>query len=490
MATFFIPDWARSPADRSESGPAPERPPVEVPALDRDRLFAPMYRRLVAGESLAEILRGFCAGLAETLKIPLVVVARKLDTGVVAIEAASGENSLWAELQHLPEHWDGTVAGNGPAARAIETGKPAWLSTSEEGMLPWRAAAARDQIVAAGAWPLKDTDGRLLQLFAASESVFRNGALRRLVEHVVEQLQAFFADWTRLQEQRLLAQALDQAGSPAFITDLEGEIVWCNRAFSGFYGYTRDEVRGRNPRMLQTGRQGVRYYRELWSTIRAGSVWRGETVDRDRHGAAYTVRQTISPFGADGCISHYLSMHEDISDQKAEQRKRELRTGTDPLGGLLHRNMFEVAVNEAAAGAEPLAVVALSLRGLARATLQLGDDVADLVRDEIGARVRQQDGIAAACMTEPGEYQLLLLGAPAEETATPQLLERLSRALREPFPLLGGPLDLRIRAGVARRPADGANYDELARRADRQLADQPVGRARRRRAPTEEGTGN
>lgn len=483
MATFFIPDWGGSkpPASRGGGDGDGTANPGQVPAFDRDRLFGPLYRQLVAGEPLPEILRALCVALAETLNLPLVVVSRKLDTGVVAIDAASCENSLWAELQHLPEHWDGTVAGNGPAARALETGAATWLSTSEEGMLPWRAAAARDQIVAAGAWPLRKAEGRLLELFAGSEMVFRNGALRRFVEHVVEQLEVFFGDWARVQEQRLLAQALDQAGNPAFITDLEGEIVWSNRAFSEFYGYAPEDVRGRSPRMLQSGRQGVRYYRDLWSTIRAGAIWRGETVDRDRNGAAHTVRQTISPFGAEGRVSHYLSVHDDITDQKTEQRKRELRAGTDPLGGLLHRNTFEVTVNDALARGEPLALVALSLRGLARSALQLGDDVADLVRDEIGARVRQQEGIAAACMSTPGEYQLLLAGASAGEAETSLLLERLARALREPFPLLGGPLDLRIRAGIARPPADGASYIELVRHADRQLVDQPMGRARRRR---------
>ena len=103
---------------------------------------------------------------------------------------------------------------------------------------------------------------------------------------------------------------------------LEGEIVWCNAAFGRLTGYPPAEVLGRNPRFLSSGRHGVRHYRDLWNTIRSGRVWRGETVDRDRSGTAFTALQTITPFGGDGKVTHYLAMYDDISRQTREDVRR------------------------------------------------------------------------------------------------------------------------------------------------------------------------
>lgn len=441
---------------------------------DLDHLFGPLYRRLGDGEPREELLHRLCEQLADELPAAMVAIARKLDSGAVGIEAVAPGNALWVELQAIPERWDGTVAGQGPAALSIKSGEPAWISTAEEGFRPWRAAATAERVAAAGAWPIRHAGQTwLLEVFVPDEAFFHSGVVRRKMDRVVRGLARFLGDEADQHQRGLLASAMEQAGHAAFITNLEGEIVWVNRAFTRLYGYEPDEVRGKTPRLLHSGQQGLRYYRDLWATIRAGRVWSGETVDRDRGGNDHTVRQTVSPFGTGDRVTHYLSMHEDISDQAVARAQEALKQEPDPQTGLLNPARFRAAVDEAIGAAEPFTLALMSLRGYVEATAGLGPELTEAIENEFAARLRTGLGPGwCAGVDKPGEYLLLLRDLKVSGHTLPQLV----KALEHPFPMLGRPLPVRPRIGIARFPADGRTCDELWRHADAQLADEPMGR--------------
>lgn len=445
---------------------------------DLDRLFGPLYRRLTDNEPLRDQLQRLCELLADDLPAAMVAIARKLDSGAVGIEAVAPGNSLWVELQSIPERWDGTLAGCGPAALAIETGEPAWLSVSEEGFRPWRDAATTEHVSAAGAWPVRHGgDTWLLEVFSPDEAFFQNGVVRRQMVRIVRELERFLNDAARFHEQQLLAGALQHCGLAAFVADTAGEIVWINRAFTQLYGYSIDETRGKTPRMLHSGKQGLRYYRDLWSTIRAGRVWSGETVDRARDGQDHTVWQTVSPFGTGDRVTHYLSMHEDISDRVAARARRELKEETDPDSGLMNTSRLDAEIDAAINRGDPFTLALLSLRGYEAATAELGADVGAAISTEFGSRMREVLGPSwCAGSVRPGEFRLLLRDLQVSSSTLPRLLESLA----EPFPMLGRPLAVRPRTGIARFPADGRSRDELLRHADGQLADRPLDRAVRK----------
>lgn len=447
------------------------------PSADLDRLFGPLYRGLAADEPTAEMLRKFCALLAQALPAAMVAVARKLEGGVVGVEAAAPTHGLWVELQNLPERWDPSVTGHGPAAMAIQTDEPAWLSTSEEGLRPWRKALTHEQVVAIGAWPLAHAgETWLIQVFSATEALFQNGAIRRQMDLVVRELAQFLDVAKRSQRQSMLASALERCGHAAFITDLDGRIVWINPSFSRLYGYDADKVLGNTPRMLHSGKQGLRYYRDLWSTIRSGKVWSGETVDQDRDGKDHTVRQTVSPFGTGDRVTHYLSLHDDITAAAAARAQLQLQeiAGTD--SGLMNPARFAASVDGAISRNAPFTLVLLSLRGYRAATTNFDPELVEALDAEFGSRVHDVLGPGStAGVDSPGEYRMLLPAALVPNST----IQRLVEVLQEPFPMLGRRLDVRPRAGVARYPVDGSTQDELTRFADAQLADQPVARINR-----------
>src|SRR5690242_18013419 len=98
-----------------------------------------------------------------------------------------------------------------------------------------------------------------------------------------------------------LDEAIAQAAESVVITDTHGNILYVNPAFSAMTGYSAQEVLGQNPRILKSGQQDPAFYNELWKTIRKGSIWRGELLNRRKNGEIYTEEMTIAPVrNADG----------------------------------------------------------------------------------------------------------------------------------------------------------------------------------------------
>ena len=116
-------------------------------------------------------------------------------------------------------------------------------------------------------------------------------------------------------ESQMLLSAVEQTGDPIIITDREGTILYVNPAFERCTGYSREEVMGKNPRILKSGEHDEEFYRKMWATISSGETWHGRMVNRRKDGAFYTVDTTISPvFDDDGKIWRYVAIQRDVTE--------------------------------------------------------------------------------------------------------------------------------------------------------------------------------
>jgi PAS domain S-box-containing protein len=139
----------------------------------------------------------------------------------------------------------------------------------------------------------------------------------------------------RLREQRFqqMSRALEQSPNMVLITDRNGVIDYINPTFTAVTGYTEEEVRGQNPRLLNSGCNEPEVYRQLWDTIGAGREWRGELLNRKKNGDFYWARLVISPIREEGgSLTHFVAVTEDITQarqaadalEKEAARRREL----------------------------------------------------------------------------------------------------------------------------------------------------------------------
>lgn len=116
--------------------------------------------------------------------------------------------------------------------------------------------------------------------------------------------------------QLLQATALESAANGIVITDVEGNIIWVNHAYTAITGYALDEIKNKNPRILKSGKQPREFYEHLWNTILSGNVWQGVLVNKRKDGSEYTDESTITPVkNSVGKITHFIGVKQDITDR-------------------------------------------------------------------------------------------------------------------------------------------------------------------------------
>ncbi len=124
----------------------------------------------------------------------------------------------------------------------------------------------------------------------------------------------------REEELRILSRAFEQSPGLIMITDTEGNIEYVNPRFTQVTGYTLEEIRGQNPRILKSGKMSPEEYEQLWRTITVGREWRGEFYNKKKSGEFYWASALISPIKDErGVTTHFLAVEEDITDHKQAQ---------------------------------------------------------------------------------------------------------------------------------------------------------------------------
>jgi sigma-B regulation protein RsbU (phosphoserine phosphatase) len=121
---------------------------------------------------------------------------------------------------------------------------------------------------------------------------------------------------TARQDERLAAVAFETHDS-IVITDKDGKILRVNKSFTELTGYASEDVVGKSPRVLKSGRHGEEFYREMWQTIQAQGYWQGEIWNRRKNGHIYLQRLAITCVKNDsGEITHYVGDGQDLTQQK------------------------------------------------------------------------------------------------------------------------------------------------------------------------------
>jgi PAS domain S-box-containing protein len=134
-----------------------------------------------------------------------------------------------------------------------------------------------------------------------------------------------FADITEYKKAeeiiRKISAAVEQSPVVTVITDIRGAIEYVNPKFTEVTGYTLAEAMGQNPRILKSGEFPSDGYKNLWETILAGNVWRGEFHNKKKNGELFWEHASISPIRNDrGVITSIVAVKEDITERKHNEK--------------------------------------------------------------------------------------------------------------------------------------------------------------------------
>ena len=153
---------------------------------------------------------------------------------------------------------------------------------------------------------------------------------------------------------RLLAAALEATANAVVITDRAGKMIWMNPAFTAITGYPANEALGKTLEILNSGKHPPGFFENLWRTIQAGRVWRGEIINRRKDGSLYTEEQTITPVRDErGEIAYYIAIQQDITENKKLTQQlaqaQKMESVGQLAGGVAHdfNNLLSVIIGYA-----------------------------------------------------------------------------------------------------------------------------------------------
>ncbi|MHB8836499.1 MAG: diguanylate cyclase [Candidatus Methylomirabilia bacterium] len=186
-------------------------------------------------------------------------------------------------------------------------------------------AGATDFIVKPPAWPILIQ--HLRHLLRSSRTTRELTLANIRLQHEISERERAEA------ELRKLTQAVEQSANIIIVTDSEGRIEYVNPRFVQNTGYSLAEALGQTPRIVKSGEHGPEFYKDLWETIKAGKVWKGELHNRRKDGSRYWEDTTITPiFDPAGDLVNFMAVKEDVTARKAlEQAEREQRQLAEAL---------------------------------------------------------------------------------------------------------------------------------------------------------------
>jgi len=227
------------------------------------------------------------------------------------------------------------ACGGLPLGAVMHSGKHQLVAADELGCPICRAAF--DALAARSAMLLPlNIHGQcwgVLVLYGTEAGQFSDGLLQQRLLATASRLVITLESALRQERLALFDLALAQVGNAVLITDARAKIIWANRAFTALSGYTDGELIGQAPRLMNSGLQDEAFFRQFWQTISAGKTWRGDIVNRRKDGSLYTANQMVTPlFNAEGEISHYIAVQDDISERK--RREVELRENFEHVRAL------------------------------------------------------------------------------------------------------------------------------------------------------------
>jgi diguanylate cyclase (GGDEF)-like protein/PAS domain S-box-containing protein len=139
-----------------------------------------------------------------------------------------------------------------------------------------------------------------------------------------------------------LLLSIEHSPNVVMITNNDAVLEYVNPKFTEVTGYTSEEVLGKKPSILAAEENSSSIYRQLWDTISIGKEWRGEFLNRKKNGDIYWASQIIFPIkNKNNEITHYVSLHEDITEARKITEQLSYQASHDMLTGLINRSEFE-----------------------------------------------------------------------------------------------------------------------------------------------------
>jgi len=275
-------------------------------------------------------------------------------------------------------------------------------------------------------------------------------------------------------ELQLAASIFDSASEAMLVTDSDNRIITVNPAFTSLTGYSPEEVIGKNPAILRSGRQDSEFYQQMWRDLEVEGRWNGELWNRRKNGELYAEWLSIKVlFNEDEAKRMYVAIFSDVTEKKQADEIIWKQANYDQLTQLPNRRLFkdrlEQGIRACQRNSGKLALLFIDLDKFKQINDTLGHEVGDLLlvqaSERLAGSMRESDTLARM---GGDEFNAILPGVSAPEDAE-RVAASIVESMARPFDLNGIMVEISASVGIALYPSDAQDVGQLLIQADKAM---------------------
>jgi diguanylate cyclase (GGDEF)-like protein/PAS domain S-box-containing protein len=245
---------------------------------------------------------------------------------------------------------------------------------------------------------------------------------------------------------RLLAITFE-SNEAIMITDSSNHIMRVNQAFTKMTGYTQEDVLGKNPDILSSGKHSAFFYENMWQELKENGSYKNEIWNRRKNGEVYPERHTITSISDEsGKLINYVSVFSDITTQKSHEDRIQFLVFYDQLTSLPNRRLLldrlQYNLSLSQRNKKHGVLMFLDLDDFKKINDSLGHEVGDELLQKVAARIklplRRTDTVARL---GGDEFVILVANQTLEGEAlikfASNLAENIIIAFQQPFHIKG-----------------------------------------------------
>lgn len=272
-------------------------------------------------------------------------------------------------------------------------------------------------------------------------------------------------------ELALFWSVLESSSEPMLITDANGRIEYVNPAFCSVTGYLSEEVIGKNPSIMKSGRHDATFYTEMWKSIQETGQWEGEIWDKRKSGEIYPKWLSINTVRHhDNTVWKYVGIFSDLTSLKQTEQHLEYLAHYDSLTNipnrLLFRDRLQQAMKRADRSRSKVALLFFDLNRFKHVNDTFGHFAGDQLLIEfanrVGGCIRDEDTLARI----GGDEFAIVLDDIKSRIDVENVIGKIMDTLTPQFLIKGHILYVTTSIGVALYPTDGNRSDILFTNAD------------------------
>lgn len=267
---------------------------------------------------------------------------------------------------------------------------------------------------------------------------------------------------------------IDNIPQAVYVTDLDGNIKLVNASAERITGYSFEEIKGHNIRILKSERQEKHFYHNMWESIIKEGYWQGELWNRKKDGSLYLQWMRIfSIRNEKNEISEYVAVCTDISERHLLLEELNQSVYYDALTGLpnpvLLRQEFQDFIKHNQKVDKKQYFVAINIDRFSYINLLYGYGVGDQLLIEIANRIKNKLRNKDSIYRFSSDVYIVLIRDIDDVETVINIVERIFELIRQPFLIDKHDITITASFGISLYPDDGVSYENLLKNAETAL---------------------